>query len=242
MNRFSPPSIRLFSKLDLRTLVLLVVCGVLAGVLSWFLFSPASGHREVSGYAFPSTVVLPSWRLLGSYPLPQAFLEPATETREAEPQINFVLSGRAYRYQRGSSTVTIEMRYLIYSSGNLEQYYEVLGRSPMEALVKNLRHSQEKGYYAVFRKGDVSYLTACINPRGGSTVTVEQYAYNRRMLDSRPEYWIPWLFGKHSMRDLRCLWTELSLTAPVGEAQSFEMLEALWGYWYEHWERQFPGL
>jgi cyanosortase A-associated protein len=265
MHRFGQTSIRFFSKLDLRTLLLLVACSVLASIIARFLFSPASANRQVSAYTFPATVELPSWQFVESHPLPQeflklksqrreeviewirhalpqAFLELTPDTREAEPQKDFVLSGRAYRYQRGNFTLNIEMRYVIYSIGDLEEYYEGLWRSPSEPLTNNLRHSQEQGYYAVFKRGDVAYLTACINPRGGSTVTDEQYVYNRRMLDSRPEYWLPWLLGNHSMRDFRCLWTELSLTTPNLDSHTFVMLEDLWGFWYRHWKRQFPAL
>ena len=230
MHRFNQTSTRFFAKLDLRTLLLLMICSVLASIIVRFLFSPTGATRQVSAYTFPATVELPSWQFVESHPLPQVFLEPTTETREVKPQRDFVLSGRAYRYQRGRFTMNIEMRYLIYSVGDLEQYYEVLGRSPSEPLTNNLRHSQEQGYYAVFKRGDVAYLTACINPRGGSTVTEEQYVYNRRMLDSRPEYWLPWLLGNHSMRDFRCLWTELSLTTPNLDSHTFVMLEDLWGF------------
>lgn len=146
MHRFSQTSTRFFSKLDLKTLLLLMICSVLVSVIVRFLFSPASANRQVSAYILPATVELPSWKFIESHPLPQAFLEPTTETREAKPQRDFVLSGRAYRYQRGSFTMNIEMRYLIYSVGDLEQYYEVLGRSPSVPFTNNLRHSQEKGY------------------------------------------------------------------------------------------------
>jgi cyanosortase A-associated protein len=54
---------------------------------------------------------------------------------------------------------------------------------------------------------------------------------------------LAWLLGKASIRDRRCLWTQLSI--PVTELepkQAYLILEKSWQEWYQWWQPRFPSL
>jgi len=56
-----------------------------------------------------------------------------------------------------------------------------------------------------------AYLNACINSRGGSTFTKEQFNYNRIHRDTQFNRLLAWLLIQQPLRDKRCLWTHLSI-------------------------------
>jgi cyanosortase A-associated protein len=78
-----------------------------------------------------------------------------------------------------------------------------------------------------------AYLDACINSRGGSTFTEEQFRANRIQYDVQFNRLLPWLLGQQELRDQRCLWTHLSI--PLNQSSpesSYHILENAWFSWY----------
>ena len=116
---------------------------------------------------------------------------------------------------------------------------------------KNLhvRYTESIGYYALFVDQERAYLSACINPRGGSTLTREQFMNNRNNYDITRDRIVSYLIGITDLRDIRCLFTIISV--PLENKQignfnnnsldvSYQKLEKAWSDWYNKWEDNFP--
>jgi len=70
-----------------------------------------------------------------------------------------------------------------------------------------VRQHEQLGFYGLFVYQKQS-VNACINSRGGSTFTKEQFNYNRIHRDTQFNRLLAWLLIQ--LRDKRCLWTHLS--------------------------------
>lgn len=201
--------------------------GVL-GVLFKLLLFPNSSQLAATSFVFPTTVPLPQWQLVESLPL------------KITDDPNFIAS-RRYRYQQNGVSMNVDMHYIINSSGDLKDSLRkhIISKGSASSLI--LREKPGMGFYAFFTNQGNAYLTSCINPRGGSTVTFDQFRQNRNTYDLQPGRLLLWLLGLEELRDWRCLWSLMSIpveTANRGEA--FSLLESAWFSWYPWWEQHFP--
>jgi cyanosortase A-associated protein len=201
--------------------------GVLC-VLAKLILFPNSSHLAVTSYAFPSTVPLPQWQLLDSTPL------------KITDDPNFVAS-RRYRYQQDRNSLTIDMHYLIHSSGDVK---DILKKHifPQKITTPLLIHQKQGvGFYTLFTQQEKAYLSSCINPQGGSTVTFDQFRQNRNTYDVQPTRFLLWLLGLKELRDWRCLWNVLSVPLETSQPEEvYPILESAWFSWYSWWEPRFP--
>ena len=188
------------------------------------LYSTASRYA-VSPFTFFPTVPLPGWQLLSSTPL-------ATQKEHLE-----YLSGRSYQYTHASVPLAIEMRYLNNTSGEVKDLVESYTSVPTSG---KLRHQKGIGFYSVFTYQQKAYLSSCINPRGGSTVTQRQFNQNRHTYDVQINRLLPWLLGQEKLEDKRCLWTQLSIPVKNSSSEAFRVLESAWFDWYQWWYPRFP--
>jgi cyanosortase A-associated protein len=106
-----------------------------------------------------------------------------------------------------------------------------------------LRSTPETGSYSLEIQEERAYLRACINPRGPSAITYEQFIQNRYTYDLQFSRLWPVLLGQEPMRDYRCLWTHLSVPADKTAPDSaYQVLEKAWPSWYQWWYAHFPKL
>ncbi len=153
--------------------------------------------------------------------------------------------GRSYRFQQGSQTLNADMHYMT-SDGNVSRYLFVY--SPIRTANANLKvkYQPETGFYGVLSHKGQAYLTACVNPRGQSTVTEQQFTQSRYTYDLKPNRILPWVMGQESLIDRRCLWTLLSTPVPasttpeVAEAAAYKTLETAWFSWHQWWQANYP--
>jgi cyanosortase A-associated protein len=154
------------------------------------------------------------------------------------------LSGQKYQYLIDDIPVEISLRYLIGTEANLFILIKELGNINLkeDELSQKIVRKDPIGFYAIFPYQNRLYLTACINPRGISTVTQEQFNDNTsdRALDR--EVIISWLLGQKDLRDRRCLWTLIStpIKAESDLKDTNQKLEKIWISWYEWWKPRFP--
>lgn len=193
-------------------------------VLAVTLYSAASCY-PVSSFTFFRAVPLSGWQLLSSTPL---------ATQKEYPEY---LSGKRYQYMHANVPLTIEMRYLNNTSGEVKDLVESYTSIP--ASVK-LRYQTGIGYYSVFTYQQKAYLSSCINSRGGSTVTQRQFNQNRHTYDVQINRLLPWLLGQEKLEDKRRLWTHLSIPVKISSFEAFQLLEAAWFDWYQWWYLRFP--
>ncbi len=227
---------------SLRLLTLWLLCFSVVGTLGRLLFFPLTqtDNRPFLPrvFTFPDQVELVGWRSLPSRPI---HLNQVSTT--ARPKF---LSGQVYQYQHGDRLLTIDMVYTIETNGNLVNFldgYTDLAPSVVRSPASLERFHNQSGHYLLFEHDQSIYLASCINPRGKSTITLDQFQRNRYLNDFRPERLIRWFFRSESMRDLRCLWTHMSIPLDGDQPdQVFLVLEDSWLIWHDWWQDHFPKL
>lgn len=216
---------------------LAVIFGSVFFFLGKTILTPIVEKNTVTSFVFPIAIPLPEWQLNKSSPLAAPLAESPA-----------YLSGRHYQYIQNDLTLDIEMRYIVNTKGDVKffiQNYSSIPPLPSQ-LSLVLRQQEGIGFYSLFTYQQRAYLSTCINSRGGSTVTDLQFRQNRDIYDNIfnmrfKERLLPWLQGRGSIRDMRCLWTHMSTplkNSSLGDA--YQTLEKEWFSWYEWWRPRFP--
>jgi cyanosortase A-associated protein len=212
-----------------RISFLVVIFGSVLFVLGKSILTPSvTKYSTAASFVFPEKVPLDGWQPLASRPL----LESNAELLPA--------AQKHYQYARNGQILDIEMRYFTGTDGDVSSFIRNY-TSLVPSLI--LREQASLGYYGLFVNRQRAYLSACINPRGGSTVTDEQFEQNRYFYDVRLNRLLPWLLGQESLIDNRCLWAHLSVPLKNSSPETaYQVLENVWFSWYEWWHPRFPKL
>lgn len=196
-------------------------------VLGRAIVTPKAATTQPSD-RLPTTVPLAGWQVVSSTTLP-----PIPES----------IAGQQYEYQRQRQSVTVQLRYMK-GDGDVNRFLFVHTpiRQDNNRLV--LKYQPRFGFYGVLPHQGRAYLSACISPRGESTVTAQQFVQNLRAYDLIPSRILPWLSGQQPLLDRRCLWTLLSTPVTAGDSVALEAayktLENVWFSWYRWWQPNFP--
>ena len=86
-----------------------------------------------------------------------------------------------------------------------------------------------------------AYLTACINPKGKTTVGNDDFRNNLLRYTITPKRIVNWFISQNSLSDKRCLWTYFSL--PLNNSlpeDLYPLLESAWLDWYRWWSQNYP--
>jgi len=219
-----------------RTWILAGTCCGVAAIALLSLVHPLAGNRSVAAYHFPEAMPLAGWQLARAEPLPE-------RRKNFHDAADSVQSGRRYSYVSNGVPLDAEIRYLLGTLGNIRQNLELQLAIPRQAFdAGEVRHHDGSGAYGLFAHEGRAYLSTCINPRGGTTATVDQFLQNHRDHDFTPSRVRLWLLGRESLRDYRCLWVNLS--TPVnggGLPAAYRRLESAWTDWGRGWPLRFPG-
>jgi cyanosortase A-associated protein len=214
---------------SLRIVWLIAAFSGSASVLGYMAIAPVQNVRyQAAPYRFPENVPLLGWQLLAGKPL-----------SNPKNQTTVSLSGWRYQYQQESRLLSIEMRYFAYAGIEdvrlMIQKHAALHASPA------LHYQPQVGSYVLLHDQRRAYLSACIPPRGPSTVTVEQFNQNGYLYNLRGDRLISWLVGQTPLVDDRCLWAHLSLpTEGSPPSNLYKILETVWPSWYQWWSSHFP--
>jgi len=211
-----------------RTWLLTVLfTGVLFVLVKLILFPPSS-QSAVTPFVFSTTVVLPQWQFLDSVPL------------KITDDPTF-LASRRYRYQQNRISLNIDMHYINPSSGDVKDFLKKHIFFQKIATSILIRQKSGVGFHALFTYQEKAFLSSCINPRGGSTVTFDQFRENRNTYDMQPDRILLWLLGLKELRDFRCMWNVLSVPLMTAKPEEvYPILESAWFSWYSWWEPRFP--
>jgi cyanosortase A-associated protein len=212
----------------LRLSLLAVTLGVVLLVTGKLVFYPSAPKNVATPFEFPESVPLADWKLNKS-----ALLEIKDNSG--------LQAARKYEYQKNSMALEIEMRYAVDTIGDVEgmmKAHTILKSYPGKLALAN---TQGVGFHGILQHKNRLYLSSCINPSGGATVTSQQFRYNRNTRDWNPNRILFWLLGRGNIQDRRCLWTQMSVpldkTTPE-DAQ--KILENAWVSWYGWWLPRFP--
>ncbi len=207
------------------TLLALTLGGALL-VLGKAIVAPTVNAQ--SSYRLPNTVPLPPWQ-----PLPSATL----------PSIAESIDSRQYQYRYQTQPLTVALRYMA-GDGDVNRFLFFYTPIRQENVRLSVRHQPAIGFYGVLSYNGRVYLSACINARGGSTVTEQQFVQNRHTYDLQITRLLPWLSGREPLLDRRCLWTLMSVpvenTSEKALADAYRSLETAWFDWYRWWQPNFP--
>lgn len=206
----------------LRTgLLAIATLGVVAMAAYSAMTPPALG-TVYQNYTFAPQTELPGWT---AQPGERIVIE------RPIPAYGDLIAGRLYHFQQSGRKLDIRAMYLVDTDGDIQSFAQDF--TPTQATQQFVqRHRSGLGFYRLSSQGERTILSACINPRGESTVTTAQFMQNRRTFDRQVDRWLPWLFNQVYLVDRRCLWTEMSLAAAdLSPEQRTSLLEQSWFAW-----------
>ena len=214
---------------QLRIPLLVITCVNVLFVVGRTILDPNIGKRTFTPFVFPQEVPLPQWRLVESRPLKGRTIESSTFGK-------LVLPGRQYRYIQNELHLDIDMRYEVEKSQTPIKFF-------LDQPSLLVRQHPQLGFYGLFVYENRAYLDACINSRGGSTFTIEQFSDNRAQYDRQFNRLLAWFFVQQPLNDRRCLWAHLSIPLNQSSPNSaYVILEKTWFSWYQWWRPRFPKL
>jgi cyanosortase A-associated protein len=223
---------------QLRIPLLILTFANILFVFGRSVLDPSIGKRTLTPFVFPPVVPLPQWQLVASQPL-------KAETVELQAFGKLVLPGREYRYIQNDLPLDIKMRYQVETDGDFKEFIKKHTniKFSLNQPLPDVRQHEQLGFYGLFVYQKRAYLNACINSRGGSTFTKEQFNYNRIHHDTQFNRLLAWLLVQQPLRDKRCLWTHLSVPLNRSSPESaYVILEKAWFSWYQWWRPRFPKL
>jgi len=198
-----------------------------------YLFTPSFKSR--AKYQLPNQISLTDWKFQSSNSLDDLYA-------------NKAIASKRYIYQ--SANKELLQIDILYINGivKVPQYLLDLDLNSSKNILVT-RYSQDTGHYVLFSNQKRAYLSSCINPRGGSTITEDQFMQNRNTYDINPERIISYLLGTTDLRDTRCLFTIMSIPLEDNNLDSqqvnslddsYQKLEKIWINWHKDWQRIFP--
>ena len=216
-----------------KNISLITVLVATCTAISIYLFIPSSKLRPK--YQLPAQITISNWKFQSSNPLDKLYAQKA-------------IASQRYIYKSDQDEVL--QIDLLYVNGivKVTQYLSDLGFNPPKGSIIN-RYSPNTGHYLLFSDQKRAYLSSCINPRGGSTITEDQFMQNRNTYDINPERIISYLLGTTDLRDTRCLFTILSIPLENQNLdsqnfnfldESYQKLEKAWTNWHQDWQKKFP--
>lgn len=212
---------------NFRLLLLGVTFSSVFLVLGKIVLYPYASSRTVTSFVFPPAVPLSGWQSLPSNPL--------SDRSSKHP--NYI-TGRQYQYTQKDLPLNVEMRYVVNTTGDVKDFLKTYTSIPSSPI---LRQQEGIGFYGLFAYQGKAYLSSCVNPRGGSTVTDKQFKQNRNTYDLQLERLLPWFLGQKNLKDNRCLWVHLSIPLRDSSPDSaYQLLESAWSSWYQWWYPRFP--
>ncbi|MBW4622091.1 MAG: cyanoexosortase A system-associated protein [Cyanosarcina radialis HA8281-LM2] len=203
---------------QLRVPILALTLSGAISVLVKSIFFPTAREIPIAPLIFPPDVPLPGWQFFKSQPIDRPL-------------------AKNYQYRQQDLLLKIEMNYVTNPHDNekLFRRYNPAISSP-NAPAPIVREQKGIGFYSLSVDRQRAYLRACINPRGGSVITYEQFVQKRYSKDLQLDRFIPWLLGRETLRDHRCLWAHLSVPIQNYSPESaYPALENAWFSWYRWW-------
>lgn len=237
------PSILTRYESNTPTWLLLSSSVTLLLILSNFIIdtSPVAGANRIADYQFPKVINISDWQLKDT--ITQPLIPVENEEEDTNPsslnRSHLPLAVRSYLYQKGDDTLTVNLRYIVNTYGEL-QYYYYMAFENLPQSTNYFEGSYDDNYYLEFESEGKRYVTACLNVEGKTTVTGSQFLAYTHQVYKKPAKVLNWLMGKQVLRDQRCLWIELS-SAQNSPLTRSEMME-VWQNVVNYWRSNFPPL
>ncbi len=213
-------------------LIGLCLSGAIGILAKQLLQTEATKKQIVKSYTFPDNISLKNWQFIKSEPF------------QPKNQKNPIIANQ-YRYRQQSKDLRINTVYEQATGGNVSRLLMVYESIPPATVVINEKYESGIGHYGSFEYKDRAYISACINPKGNTTVTQKQFVQNRYLHTSSLPRFFGWLAGQNDLFDARCLWVALSIPvnsfAPPDELKkNKDILESASLEWFRWWKQNYP--
>ncbi|GAC1460989.1 MAG: hypothetical protein NVSMB70_06820 [Chamaesiphon sp.] len=163
--------------------------------------------------------------------------------KNLNPGFEGMLTGKEYKYLFNGRNLEIQTYYVVNTGSNMDAWLQQLTGISIKDIEKNMTARDGLGYYALTTDGLQANLTACINPRGGSTVSSSQFTHNRYSYDFTWNRILSWMLGTEVLQDERCMWVKLSTPLNGGTPSvAYQILESVWAANYTTWQSHFPRI
>lgn len=223
---------------SLRTILLAVTFSSVLLVLGKSVLYPTSVDRRIPTFDLPDKIPLRGWQFVGSYPLTtQSAQSPGLVTSVDENSI----AARHYRYVQNGVQLEIEMRHFANSYIDVPSIIKESSLTSKNPTIV-LRELAGVGAYAVFSQQGRTHLSTCIRLLGLTTVSDRQFHQNQNSVEVLSDRVLPWFLGQASLRDMRCLWANLSISANASPETDEEILRSAWAAWQPWWRQNFPSV
>lgn len=195
------------------------------------IFTSSYAEPNVNGSRLPVSIPLQGWESASSRQLDDHLLD-SSNYRAA----------REYRYIQGPIQLKSQARYMVQTDGDIKRF--ISDNPSLSYLMQEdweTRHSDESGSYFLILTSKGIHLSSCVNPHGMSTVSTQDYKWNRNFQDIRYRF-LPWLLGE-PLKDERCLWTHMSISSNDPNSKDLiPILEMSWEIWYRWWSIKLPRM
>ena len=211
-----------------RPSLLAIALGGTMVALFWGIKTPLLSRPTVAPFTFPEKVPLSGWKQVRSHALE------FPSSNELTP-----IASRSYQYLSPDGlTLNIQMRYLNTAKADIPN---LLRKYIGDTSISQITHQEGMGAIALGNHQNRSYLSACINPQGPSTVTSDQFLQTKLVTGKNLNGFLGWLWGKSNLLDQRCLWSHLTLSVPSGNQNSQKTLQNAGQSWFKWWVSHYPS-
>ena len=202
-------------------------------VLLKLVIHPTKENRSVTSINFPESVPLGKWQQLESKSLEDKLIP------KSGYFVGENVGGHSYKYSLSGGSLTIEMRYLVNTNGDLKYFVKDYTGS----IETYLYEKPGIGSYSMYSRRDRVYLTTCINPYGETSVTSDRFRRNGLRHAINPKRILIWLTSQDTIVDNRCLWAYLSMPLQDSPPETvYPLLEDAWFNWHQWWTENYPKL
>ncbi len=214
------------SKNRLRILIIAICLIFLSIFYLFFVSSPIQGLRADA--ARLENLSLNNWQLISTKKL-------NTPKLDVAPHFEAMLSGQSSHYLQGNNNLDLERYYVVNTGQNqMNEWLNYLAGNSKD-IKRHIRHNKY-GYYLLTNDHNQAHLVSCINAKGESTVTQEQFEENSKNFYFKSNRIVPWLLGSDILDDQRCLWFKLSTPLEnTNHEKADQLLESLWSANYTQW-------
>lgn len=227
---------------QVRNLGLIATLASSVLVLGNALSKPYAALPPQPSYSFAQTVPLAGWQLVQSIPTAaHKSVGPGFVTSVDD----LAIAGQHYHYLRNGKPLDIEMRYFVNSYVDVADVLEdftIANRNQKFTVVQ-----ASIGSYTLYQRSGKLHLAACITPSAQTTVTEGEFRGSQNRPAVLATRIVPWFLGFEPLRDIRCLWSQLSIPAAgpdsitvSPDSQEARELAQAWGEWAQWWKKNYP--
>jgi cyanosortase A-associated protein len=211
-------------RLKKRNLVLGLQLLVAIAVLGKIMIDPASKEINDPTLKFPEKITLADWRQIDSQPLNDRSIPQSSDFQGRN------IGGQIYHYTQNDRYLTITIRYLVDTNGDLRPVI----KQTTGKITPFLYEDPNLGEYGMYSDDRQVYLISCINPQGKTTVTNDGFRHNSLRYSFNFDRILNWFSGQGSILNKHCLWVHFAL--PLGDSTPEYLYPVLKTAWF-NWDR-----